>query len=526
MKRFTQLIADIDATTSTNEKVQLLAAYFSSDIDERHKLWTIGLFTGRRPPRAVNTSLLREWCAEIADIPLWLLEENYHIVGDLAETISLIVPISERRDERSLPEWIQAIQYIRTADIDAKKAFILDAWMSLDRDALWVFNKVITGGFRIGISRNLIIKSLSRVLDLSESQIAHKLIGKWTPDTTTWQALFVDTDRVDLSQPFPFYLCHALPEEQQSSLDPESWVAEWKWDGIRSQLILRSGTVYLWSRGEELITDKFPEVEILQSSSRSVVLDGELVVTHGDKVLGFKELQTRIHRKSPSPKIIKDLPAAIIVYDILEIDGDDIRSKAYRDRRQILTEVLTEMSHPMLRLSPILTWTDVDELRRLRLDAPRIGAEGLMLKHLDGPYHSGRKTGEMYKWKVDPYTVDAVLLYAQRGHGRRANLYSDFTFAVRDGDRLVPFAKAYSGLTDLEMKEITAWVKSHTIETFGPVASVKAALVFELAFEAIALSTRHKAGVAVRFPRIVRWRTDKAPDDADTLDDLKAMIRH
>jgi len=525
MKRFSSLLIDIDQTTSTSAKTDLIAQYLNEESNEKNRLWTIALFIGKRPPRTVNTTLLRMSCAAEAGIPLWLFEQNYHIIGDLAETISLILPIGDPGHSRELYEWMEDIMALKNANEEQKRIFITNAWKSLDRQSIWVFNKLVTGGFRVGVAKNIIIKALSMVTQQDITKIAYHLTGNWTPLKTTWSELFNFSGITsDHSKPFPFYLAHALSEESISDINPEHWAAEWKWDGIRGQLIKRNGEVFLWSRGEELITDKFPEFLSLSNLQDDFVLDGEIIAWKLDKPMDFQKLQTRIGRKSPGKKIMSEIPVKFIAYDLLEINGMDIRLKQFEERRILLENIYAASASEVLKLSPLINFISIGELKDKRNESKLNHTEGLMLKRKSGIYHSGRKTGDMWKWKMDPFTIDAVLIYAQRGHGRRANLFSDFTFALWDNDRLLPFAKAYTGLSDSEMKEITAFVRNNTIETFGPVCSVQPKLVFELAFEGISISPRHKSGISVRFPRISRWRKDKTPENADTLANIKRLL--
>lgn len=526
MIRFTKLVQDLDQTTSNNRKVEILTQYFLQPEGDKSKLWAIALFTGKRPSRIVNTSLIRSWCAEVANIPLWLFEQNYHIIGDLAETISLVLPLHASRLETKLDEMIDQMQSTKNLSEPLKKDFIISMWKSMDKDQVWVFNKLITGGFRLGVSKNLIIQALSNSVGTDVNHIAYLLMGKWTPETISWSYFTDDTEaKSDLSKPFPFYLAHALPPKELENIHPDEWAAEWKWDGIRCQLIHRKGSCFLWSRGEELMTDKFPELESsLSSQKKDLVIDGEIVAWKNDGPMDFQKLQTRIGRKHPGKKIMNDVPIKFIAYDILELNGKDLRNLTFSERRVILETMVQDINEEIIALSPLVYFDNVASLTLMRNEASDHFAEGLMLKRKTGIYHSGRRTGDMWKWKKDPFLIDAVLIYAQRGHGRRANLFSDFTFALRDGDKLLPFAKAYSGLTDAEISEITEYVRKNTLETFGPVKSVKAELVFELAFEGISLSTRHKSGIAVRFPRINRWRKDKSVQDIDTIEGIKKLL--
>ena len=527
MQAFTDMYLNIDQTTSTKKKVQALVEFFKI-ADDHDKMWAIALFTHRRNKRTVKTSLLREWAAEMAGIPLWLFEESYHIVGDLAETIALVVPPNNNKADKSLTKWIHEIDALKNVEEKDKKDYILSAWQSLDQNQRFLFNKLITGGFRIGVSRKSITKAVAQYTGTDENIIAHRLMGNWHADDVTFDELLIQSNAEDdLSRPYPFYLAYALENEPSEMGDIKEWYAEWKWDGIRGQIIKRNNQLYIWSRGEELVTDKFPELKVLENIDEdNWVIDGEIIGIKDGVPLDFHQLQTRLNRKNVSKKHLQDIPISIIAYDILEYDGEDIREKNIEERRSLLEKTVKNIDSEKLLLSPIIEATTWDDLINIRKESRDKKTEGLMLKRKNSPYKSGRKKGDWWKWKVDPMTIDAVMIYAQRGHGRRANLYSDFTFAVWDGDRLVPFAKAYSGLTDIEFKEITKFVKTNAIERFGPVTSVKPELVFELAFEGIANSKRHKSGIAVRFPRIKRWRKDKPAAEANTLNDLKLFLNN
>ena len=528
MHQFSALFTALDQTTKTNAKVAALAAYFNT-APEDDRLWTIALLSGRRPKRTITVSKLREWAAEVAGIPQWLFEESYPIVGDLAETIALILPEPKSRFEQSLTEWINGIKSLASHDEDVRRDFILTAWDGLDRRERLVFNKLITGGFRVGVSQKLMTRALSRATGVEEVELAHRLMGNWSPDDVTFDQLILKPDPdADLSKPYPFYLAYQLDGTPDSLGDPEDWAAEHKWDGIRGQVIVRGRQHFVWSRGEELMTERFPELATFRDFvPNGTVLDGELLAWNypSDAPFSFNELQKRIGRKTVPKKLLAQAPVVLRAYDVLEWAGQDVRAKPFNARRTLLDELMAGIpADATLKLSPVLSFDDWDSLAGLRENAREIGAEGLMLKRMDSPYRQGRKKGDWWKWKVDPLVVDAVMIYAQAGHGRRANLFTDFTFAVWSGNDLVPFAKAYSGLTDAEFREITAWVRKNTRERFGPVRSVNAEHVFEIAFEGIQESSRHKSGIALRFPRMSRWRKDKPVSEANTLDDLKAML--
>lgn len=529
MKHFTDLFLALDQTTKTKVKTQSLVDFFNvaSDPD---KVWAIALFSHRRPRRTVTTSFLRQWAAEKAKIPLWLFEETYHVVGDLAETIAKVLPSKTKVSvNKDLSGWITYIMDLKDHDEETKKERITAAWECLTADERFLFNKLITGGFRVGVSQKLVTKALAKYLDRDENKIAHRLMGNWDPVTMSFQDLMLNENpNDDLSRPYPFYLAYALEGQPEDLGDPQEWAAEWKWDGIRGQLIRRQGQLFLWSRGEELVTDKYPELAgLAEAACQDFVIDGEILAFEEGTPLQFQALQKRIGRKTVSKKLMKEVPVIIMAYDLLELDGVDMRERDYEERRQQLKKLILSLPlfHHILKTSEQQSFAQWSELAVLRETARDRNTEGFMLKRKDAPYKMGRKKGDWWKWKVDPMTIDAVMIYAMRGHGRRANLYTDFTFAVWDDDKLVPFTKAYSGLTDAEFKELTSFVNKNTIERFGPVRSVTPELVFELAFEGINESKRHKSGIALRFPRIKRWRRDKPANEADTLSTLRQLLR-
>ncbi len=526
MKNFAELFRRLDRTTKINSKVEALAEYFQQ-VDDEDKLWTVALLSHRRPRRTVNSKLLRAWASELSGVDTWILEESYHVVGDLAETIALVLPPPEHGYDHTLSYWIDYIQRFSTYDEGGKKEAVQEAWHGLDSTERYLFNKLITGSFRVGVSQKLMTRALSRATGIEETNLAHRLMGNWTPDDTTFEDLIHSESATDdISRPYPFYLAYQLEQPAEELGSPDEWQAEHKWDGIRGQLIVRDGEVFIWSRGEELVNDKYPEYHRLaQDLPDGTVIDGEILPYRDGQPLGFNVLQTRIGRKTVSKKLLQDAPVVLMCYDLLEIGGNDIRKKPMSERRDLLEKLVQDHeSGGILQLSPVFAFTHWDELANERETAREKFSEGIMLKRRSSEYKQGRKKGDWWKWKVDPLTIDAVMMYAQRGHGRRANLYTDFTFGVWDGDALVPFTKAYSGLTDKEFNQITSWVRRNTLEKFGPVRSVKAEQVFEIGFEGIRKSTRHKSGVALRFPRMLRWRQDKPVQEANTRDDLEALL--
>lgn len=524
MNDFALLFTMLDQTTKTLDKIDALVEYFEK-ADDRDKLWAIAILSHRRPKRTVNASLLAAWASALAGLPSWLFEESYHVVGDLAETITLVLPPSSVKSGEKLTYWIEFIRALEPLNVDEKKRRIEDAWMRLDPTQRFVFNKLITGSFRVGVSQSLMVKALAKHANVKENVVAHRLMGNWSPIDDDYNELIHSEEIRDTSRPYPFYLAYALDESVESLGNPEEWQAEWKWDGIRGQVIVRDGNLFVWSRGEELVTDKYPEYRVfLDLLENGTVLDGEILPFRNDRPLPFSLLQTRIGRKTLSQKILNEAPVAFVAYDLLEFNGVDIRELKLSERRKKLEEICGRQQSTALKISPVVTFESWEDLREQRTHSRDKFSEGIMLKRKDSVYRDGRRRGDWWKWKIDPFTVDAVMIYAMSGHGRRANLYTDYTFAVWKDDQLVPFTKAYSGLTDEEIREVDRWIRQNTIERFGPVRSVRPELVFEIAFEGIARSTRHKSGIALRFPRINRWRKDKPIREANTLGDLTALL--
>ena len=532
MKNFASLIKELDSSNKTTVKVDALTEYFRNASPE-DKVWTIAILSHRRPPRPVNTTLLRLWANELANIPMWLFEESYHIVGDLAETIALIIPTTKEHSDKSLTEYLQEIIALKKKTDEEKKAYLHENWLALNYYERFVFTKLITGSFRIGVSQKLMTRALSKAENVEEDALAYKLMGNWDPNKVTFQELILDEKSSDyLSKPYPFYLAYPIEGEVSNLGNPTDWSVEHKWDGIRSQTIIRENEIFVWSRGEELVTDKYPEFQSLVGIiPNGTVIDAEILAFPNDEIGTFNDLQTRIGRKTTSAALLKSNPVILKAYDLLEWEGIDIRNLPFEERRNLLEklyETLKDKNLPFyLSDRKILdSWEDV---ATERMRAREMKSEGLMIKRKNSTYQVGRKKGDWWKWKLEPLVIDAVLTYAMRGSGRRSNLFTDYTFALwqnnEKGEReLVTFAKAYSGLTDAEFRKVDDFIKKNTIDKFGPVRSVTPALVFEIGFEGIALSKRHKSGVATRFPRILRWRLDKKIEDANSIDDLKSMI--
>lgn len=531
MRRFAQLYDALDATTSTNAKVAAMQAYFA-EAPAADAAWALFFLTGRRLKRLIAPRLLATWGCEAAGVSGWLAEECFALAGDLAETVALLLD-TQRGGRRaaveppSLSSLIeQTLLPLRDAPEDEKHRAVLGLWEALDRRESFLLAKLLTGELRVGVSDTLAVRALAQHAGLLPATVAHRLMGSWEPSAESFAALVrPGASDADVSRPYPFYLASPLEEEPQELGERSEWLAEWKWDGIRAQIVRRGGGAYLWSRGEELITDRFPELEGAWAAlPDGTVLDGEVLAFEAGAPMPFSVLQRRIGRRKLSAAVLASAPAAFMAYDVLELEGKDLREEPLRDRRLRLSDLLRSRSE-RLRLSPEVEAASWDELRSLREGSRERGVEGLMLKRWISAYRTGRPRGDWWKWKIDPYSIDAVLVYAQPGHGRRATLMTDLTFAVWSEGELLPVAKAYSGLTDEEIDRLDRWIRAHTVERFGPVRAVEPVHVFELHFEGIAGSERHKSGIAVRFPRIARWRTDKKPQDADTLDSLRALLR-
>jgi len=582
MQAFAELIDQLDGSRGTKLKVACLVAYFSRS-SARDAAWALQVLLGGSRRRLITGRRLRQICLEGSALPEWLFDDCYRHVGDSAETIALLWrqvashalrPVADRDGDDSerepsshkpLHQWMEQLLPEAAACSDAHQALaVRQLWQGLSPHELLVANKLLTGGLRIGVARGLVVKALAQLGGLEEAELQHRLMGGFTPSAEVWTALLAPADGANgvPSRPYPFFLASPLELREPLGSRPLSglatgWLVEWKWDGIRGQLIRRQGETFLWSRGEELLNDTFPElIEAATALADGTVLDGEVIIwpAASPQPASFAQLQRRLGRKQPGRKLLAECPAAFVAYDLLELGGDDWRPRPLGQRRaalDALIQALPQAPHPpvtgLVRLSERLTLTAWEQLEPLRQQARSAGAEGLMLKALDSPYRSGRRRGSWWKHKLDPFTLDAVLLYAQAGSGRRANLYTDYTFGLWDSGplagapppdpaedlsaagsqpapRLVSFAKAYSGLDDGEITALDRWIRSHTIERFGPVRAVEPLQVFELAFEGIQRSSRHKSGIAVRFPRISRWRRDKPASEADTLASALALL--
>jgi DNA ligase-1 len=535
MRRFAALFEALDTTTATRQKLAALGEYFAAT-PTADAAWAVHFLGGERLRRLVGPASLRRWLVEASRLPEWLIEETYAAVGDLAETIALLMELepslgsgsSVAPADLSLHEWIET-RLLPLASLPEPEQHdrIVGWWRSLPARECYLLNKLLTGALRVGVAKGLLARALAQHAGLSREVVLGRLAGDWSPSAAAFEKLIdphEDAAADVSSRPYPFMLASALEGESGQLGDSREWLAEWKWDGMRAQLIRRAGRLSIWSRGEELVTERFPEIAgAAEQRELDAVLDGEILVWGDAGVRPFGELQTRIGRKRPGRKLLAERPVAFLAYDLLEHEGRDLRPLPLAERRRRL-ETLLAARDGTLMLSPAIAADDWPALAAAREQSRKRGVEGLMLKRLDAPYASGRTRGAWWKWKVAPFTLDGVLLYAHPGHGRRASLYTDYTFGVWQDDTLVPVAKAYSGLDDREIRELDAWIRRNTVERFGPVRSVRPEQVFELAFEGINRSTRHRAGVALRFPRILRWRTDKRAVEADRLATLQALL--
>ncbi len=559
MQRFARLFLELDAQTGTAEKVAALARYFA-EAPAADCAWAAAMLSGVRPRQTVPTAVLRQAAMQRAGLDEWLFEASYQAVGDLAETIALVLPPPSGTSTAGLAAWIEdRLLAWRGLPPEELAQRLHAAWDELDTPGRFLLTKLIGGGFRVGVSRLLVQRAIAQVSGLDPRQVAQRMMAfadaRRAPTAEAWLRLVdpADTARLDAGQPYPFFLAHPLQAELASLGPLEDWLAEWKYDGIRAQLVRREGGVWVWSRGEELITERFPELSAAgQALPEGTVLDGEILAWAPDAPapMPFQALQTRLQRKTVTARLQREVPVRFVAYDLLELDGVDRRHEPQHVRRARL-EALGVVG-PVFQISPLVTANDGPGLAEARSASRARGVEGLMLKHRDARYGIGRtkSDGVWWKWKIDPLTVDAVLVYAQAGHGRRASVYTDYTFAVwsrppRDAAeaeavvqamaqrvppqpgalQLVPFAKAYSGLTDAEFEQVSRVVRATTLEKFGPVRSVRPTLVFELGFEGLQESRRHRSGIAVRFPRMLRWRQDKPLWQADALPTLQALLR-
>ncbi|MCC5840364.1 MAG: ATP-dependent DNA ligase [Opitutales bacterium] len=528
MRRFERLFRDLEESNKTSSKVGAMVRYFR-EVPPEDAVWALWFLTGHRFPALVRSKNLRLWTGDLSGYPDWLIDECYERVGDVAETAALLLPLEGPGTEQPLGAFIgERVEPLAHWREGMQLPLLRETWSRLNRDQAFLFHKLLTGGFRVGVSKTLVVRALAEALGVDRAVMAHRLAGKWKPTAAFFRSLGAAESRQDdASRPYPFFLASPLQGAPDDLGERAEWIAEWKWDGIRCQLLHREKTVFLWSRGDELITESFPEVaEAARSLPSGTVLDGELLCWGETGPRDFNALQTRISRKALHAALLRDFPVRFLAYDCLECAGEDVRSLSLNERLNRLERVLAHLpADSRIHRSPVVEETSWADLTTRWGESRARGVEGLMLKRRNSPYAVGRVQGDWWKWKVDPFTADLVMIYAQAGHGRRAGLYTDYTFAARAGERFLPVARAYSGLTDKEIREVDRWIKDNTLAKRGPVRTVPAQWVFEIAFEGIRESNRHKSGLALRFPRILRWRKDKSTAEADSLDQLRALLR-
>jgi DNA ligase-1 len=564
MRLFAALFEQLDASTATSDKVAALRRYYAA-APAADAAWATYFLAGGKPRQVVPTGVLRALACQSAGIDDWLFDACYQAVGDLAETIAHVLPPGQGHSDAGLAEWVeQRLLPLRGLSPVEQGERVLAAWDQLDTPGRFLLVKLIGGGFRVGVSKLLVQRALADHAELDAKTVAQRMMGftdaRATPSAARFLALLSqDADPAqEAGQPYPFFLAHALqaavPDFPSLLGAVSDWQIEWKYDGIRAQIVKRAGQVWIWSRGEELVTERFPEIVArAQSLPDGTVLDGEVLVWHAAQAdpAPFHLLQQRIGRKTLGKKVLADAPVVFVAYDLLELAGQDLRRQPLAARRSQLEALLDGTP---LQLSPLVQAADWPALAALRETARARGVEGFMVKQRSAGYGSGRTKadGTWWKWKVDPLSVDAVLVYAQAGHGRRASVYTDYTFAVWSRPpvdaieaqavveaiarrepappagsatlQLLPFAKAYSGLTDAEFQAVDRVIRANTLEKFGPVRSVRPTLVFEIGFEGINHSPRHKSGIAVRFPRMLRPRPDKPLHEADDIGVLRALL--
>ena len=539
LNKFSKLFEDLDSNNSSNKKVNSLTKYFKFN-NNLNNILTIYLLIGKKNKRFISGKSLREYYANIYKIPKWLIDECYSKVGDSAEVIALLLQdkILEKniKDDISLNELINEIlPKLKKLDENKKKLYIKSLWEKISKDNQLIFNKILSGTFRIGVSKGLVVKAISNMTGVDESIILHRLMGELEPIEETYMFLInqkLEQKELDY-KPYPFQLANTFDERIKETISVDKYQFESKWDGIRSQIIKRSNNISIWTRGEELVNKTFPElIKIISHFKNDFVLDGEILIWDENKnrPKNFSLLQKRLGRKSPSLKIQKDLPVVFMAYDILEINGKDIRSKILSERRNILEKSFSNLISEdksiigkikITKLHQISNWIDLEEVKN---SARKSNTEGLVIKDKQSEYVPGRKKGNWWKYKIDPMQLDGILIYARPGSGKRADLYTDYSFGIWEDNKLVKFANAYSGLNNEEIRELDKWIRRNTLEKFGPVRSVKPELVFEISFDNIQISKRHKSGIALRFPRITKWRRDKNIMEADNLENALKMI--
>ena len=524
MQAFAALLDSLSFQPARNAKLRLIETYLRETPDP-DRGWALAALTGELTFAAAKPALLRSFGEEKIGPELFHLSYDY--VGDLAETLALVW---ETKPEAGPPPTLNEVVETLQRATKMQTPAILKRWLdALDANGRWALLKLLTGALRIGVSARLAKQAAANIGDKPVAEVEevwHGLSAPYRP-LFDWLLHGGPQPKSNLGGAFlsPM-LANPIDRAELDSLDPAHFRAEWKWDGIRVQVASSGGVKRLYSRAGEDVSGAFPD--IIDAIDFDGVFDGELLVRREETIAPFNDLQQRLNRKTVTARMLKEHPAHIRLYDVLSLEGEDLRALTFDERRKRLEAWMAEKPHPRFDVSPLVTFTDWAHLATLREEMRQDGIEGLMLKRGDSLYLAGRPKGPWFKWKRDPMLADCVMMYAQRGHGKRSSFYSDFTFGcwrdVEGKRELAPVGKAYFGFTDEELRWLDKWVRDHTTNRFGPVREVEQKLVLEIAFDGIARSTRHKSGVAMRFPRINRIRTDKPASEADTVDNLLRFV--
>jgi len=518
MRLFGQLLQACLQEPKTLQKISLLSDYFNEESPENMPM-ALHFLMGENMGRFCSGRQLREWAAQLLGLPDWLVDESYEALGDNSETISLLFPNKPSSLAHDLKAVCERIQQLKSEPIDVKKDWIIDVWSKSSRDDIYTFNKLLGGGIRIGASKKNVLKALSRTVHLDVDILEQRLLGTWEPTKIAYDALVNPDDIAGKGTcPYPFFLASPIQDVDATLMPFSDWQIEPKWDGIRAQLVHRQEGTQLWSRGNDLISDQFPDILDSASELPYGVYDGEVLAWGADGPQPFADLQKRLNRKKVTRQLLASIPCIMMLYDCLEFEGVDVREQALHER----CKKIRDLRPPFYTSNP-LTLNGVSALNDYVKNARNNRVEGVIIKRLSSAYKSGRVRGDWWKLKVDPLLLDVVIMYAQKGKGIRSGLFTDYTFGVWDNNQLVPIGKAYSGLTNDEIKQVHQILNNHLTDRFGPVRGVSPCVVLEVAFDSIQESPRHKSGLALRFPRINRLRLDKPVEEANSLEDARAL---
>ena len=539
MRNFATLFKELDETAQADLKIEALINYFKK-VPPEDLAWTVSLLLGRKIKQVISVKRLRKWSVELTQIPDWLLAECLNNVGDLAETISLILPFEGNSENIPLHVWIeQCIFPLKDQQEEIQKEKIVSFWHQLNSVERFLFNKLVTGSFHVDIPPKLIIKALSSFCSLNEKYISQRLIGNWVPTAGFFNFLCTSNVSDTMANiPYPFNPVVQLDLKVEDLGNINQWLFEWKWNGIRSQIIKRENKVFIWSHDEDLLNDSFPELYELGSIlPDGTVIEGIIIPIRDNILLPSAELKKRIAKRYPVKKILSDIPVSFVAFDLLEFDKEDIRNKSLNQRRNLLKEILNDITDKRIILSGVVECNSWKDLKIARSEAGKKSVDGLMLKRLYSPYsigsetivsamQSGILTTNWYKWKNDPLTINAILLYARLEQGSTSPLFKEYTFALWHDGKLIPFAKTSSGLTDEEIIQVDSFIRKNTLGKFGPVRTVKPELVFKLEFDGIQKSSRNKSGIVVLSPHITRWHHYKKIEEAGSLNSLTILLNN